>query len=202
MNYRASLLVFLGETLSLRRLSGIVLIVAGGWILSRSAREARTLGLGVLEEALKESRRPTRLLRPGILFPILAGIAYATSDVVAKSALIHLNHPPLGALISLVTALSLWGLAALSLGPIRRQLTVGKDVGWLLLSGALAGVAILSLFSALKVGDVTVVSPITASQPLIVFLLSRLLLRKMEDLRLSIVVAEIGIVIGALLVSL
>jgi uncharacterized membrane protein len=62
-------------------------------------------------------------------------------------------------------------------------------------------VAILSLFTALVEGDVTVVTPIASSQPLIVFLLSTLLLRDLEQIRRSTVVAGLAIVAGTILVA-
>jgi len=69
------------------------------------------------------------------------------------------------------------------------------------LSGVLAGTALLCLSTALRRGDVTLVSPVLASQPLMVFILSRLLLRDLERLQMATVLAGCSIVAGTLLVA-
>lgn len=196
-------LLFLGESLTVQKLLGLVAIVAGGWELSRSREDARSLGLGSIEGPVEEKARPQRLLRlrPGIVFPLLAGLAYAGSDLIVKEALHHLDHPRLGAMVGMSTALLAWGVATLVANPLRKQVHVGRDFGWLIVSGMLAGLAIINLFTALDRGDVTLVSPITASQPLAVFVFSRIFLRNLERLHVSSVIAGASIVVGTVIIS-
>ncbi|MPZ68184.1 MAG: EamA family transporter [Actinobacteria bacterium] len=189
--------VLLGERLTWREALGLGLIVAGGWRLSRS-RSVETAG--EYQEGPTEAI-PRKVFRRGLVFPLLAALAYATQDVVTKGALVHLDDARFGALIGGATALCTW-LAALAISGVRKQVRVGEDYGWLILSGFLAGLAIVNLFTALRVGDITVVSPIVATQPLAVFFLSRILLRRLELLHASIVLAGVGIVAGTALVSL
>ena len=59
----------------------------------------------------------------------------------------------------------------------RRQIDLRSDAWWMAISGVCQGVALLAMFTALKDGEVSVISPILATQPLAVFVLSRLLLR-------------------------
>lgn len=197
-------LLFLGESLTIPKLVGLVAIVAGGSQLSRSREDARSLGLGSIEGPVETATRSQRIfrLRPGIVFPLLAGLAYAASDLVVKEALDHLPHPRFGAMVGMASALVAWSAATLLAPPLRRQLRLGRDVGWLVASGVLAGLAIINLFTALDLGDVTLVSPITASQPLAVFLFSRIFLRKIERLNASIVLAGCSIVVGTIIISL
>ncbi|MPZ68548.1 MAG: EamA family transporter [Actinobacteria bacterium] len=191
-----------GEAPSLQRGLGLLVIVAGGWELSRSREDARSLSLGSLEGPVEEAAPSARFFRPGLFFPLLAAGMYATSDLVIKEAVTRLEHPRFGALVGMSTAVLLWMLGALFIRPIRRELHVGSDVGWLLISGVFSGLALISLFSALDKGDVTLVSPLVAAQPLGVFLFSRILLKKVEDLHLSTVLAGSAIVVGTIIVSL
>lgn len=197
-------LLFLGESLTIQKLVGLVAIVAGGWQLSRSREDARSLGLGSIEGPVEEMTRSQSIfrVRPGIVFPLLAGLAYAGSDLVVKEALNHLDHPRLGAMVGMATALVAWSAATLLASPLRKQVHVGRDFGWLVVSGILAGLAIINLFTALDNGDVTLVSPITASQPLAVFVFSRVFLRKLERLHASTVLAGLSIVVGTITISI
>jgi DME family drug/metabolite transporter len=200
----AGALLFLGEAMTLQKLVGLLAIVAGGWELSRSRKDARSLQLGSLEGSVVEEASLTQRLfrlRPGIAFPLLAGLSYAASDLVVKEALSHQEKPRFGAMVGMASALLIWSIFAFSTPPLRRQLHVGNDFWWLILSGMLAGLAIISLFTALNLGDVTVVSPITASQPLAVFVFSRLLLRDLERLHASTVLAGCSIVVGTIVIS-
>jgi transporter family protein len=53
-------------------------------------------------------------------------------------------------------------------------------VGWAIgaLTGALAALANLALFYAIRSGDVSIVAPLTALSPLVTFLLARLILKE------------------------
>lgn len=196
-------IVFLGESIGALRVVGVAAIVLGGWQLTRSRPETSRPAPGTPEGAVPdELPHARRLFRPGIAWPLIAGLAYATSDVVVKRALGELPYPSFGALVGMATALGIWILSAVIVRPLRDRLRLGPDKGWLALSGGFAGMALLSMFSALKSGEVTLVSPIIASQPLAVFLLSRALLGDLEKLHLSTVLAGTSVAAGTVLVSL
>ncbi len=197
-------LLFLGEAMTVQKLVGLLAIVAGGWELSRAREDARSLQLGSLEGSVEEeSTLAQRVfsLRPGIAFPLLAALAYAASDLVVKKALSHQDNPRFGALVGMTSALLIWSSFTFAAPPLRRQLHIGNDFWWLILSGVLAGLALINLFTALDLGDVSLVSPITASQPLAVFVFSRILLRDLERLHASTVLAGCSIVVGTIVIS-
>ena len=194
-------MLFLNESLDQQRAIGLIAIVAGGLVLSRSRGEAQSLGMGSLEGTIEQNTRAQRLFRPGIAFPLVAGLAYATSDILVKAGLDRLSDPSFGALLGMGTALLLWLIVAGVSPAIRRRVHVGPHRAWLVLSGVLAGLALLSLFNALERGNVTLVSPIIATQPLAVFVLSRLLLRDLESLHLSTILAGTSVVIGTIIMS-
>jgi drug/metabolite transporter (DMT)-like permease len=188
--------LLLNESLSLREAAAIVLIVAGGYRLTRAIPE------DVAGEAEVDVVPDGPRFRPGLVFPLLAGLGYAIQDVVNKEALSQFDDARFGAFVGMSTGFGVWALATLALPRLRAHVRVGQDLGWLVVSGVLGGLAAANLFAALSKGDVTVVSPIVATQPLVVFSLSRLLLRHLESLSAGTVLAGVGIVVGTITISL
>lgn len=186
--------IILGETLTATRIIGSLAIVAGGWKLSMIRKSE-------IEE-IEGKKTPRLQLRPGLLLPVIAGVSFAASDIVVKSALGYMSEPLFGAMIGMSAALVAWFIPALALPHGRRRIRLGRDFWWIGLSGCFQGLALLSLFTALEQGDVSLVSPILASQPLAVFLLSRLFLRHLEGLELATILAGATVVAGTIVVSL
>lgn len=183
--------IILSETIGPVRMLGVVAIMGGGWMLTRQprSRQPHTLAVG-----------RSLGFRAGIVFPVIAAVGYAVSDVIVKRALEVLPDPAFGAMVGIGTSLVVWLAAHLS-ASVRRRLRIGPSVGWFLLSGVLTGFAVLTLFHALHVGEVSVVAPIVATQPLAVFVLSTLLLRDLERLNRTTVLAGVIVVAGTVLVS-
>lgn len=186
-------IVFLGEQVGLLRGIGVAAIIVGGWQLSRRPREDRP----------DQRHGPRRsLLRPGIAFPFVAGLAYATSDVLIRLTLgDDLAEPGFAATISTGSGLVAWLVVVAAIPRVRAGVRFGPGARWLVLAGCLIGAAILGVYNALRLGEVTLVSPINSTQPLIVLLLSAMFLRDLERVRATTVVAAMAIVVGAILVS-
>jgi drug/metabolite transporter (DMT)-like permease len=190
--------LLLGEDVGLLRGVGVALIIAGGWQLSRRPPEDR---VGADDTATPRVRRWA--LRRGIVFPITAAVAYATSDLLVRSTLgDDLAEPTFAAMVSTGSGLLAWMLVVVSIRPMRSSVRFGRAAWWLVLSGGLIGFAIMGVYQALSRGEVSLVTPINATQPLIVLLLSAFLLRDVERIRLVTVVSATAIVAGAILVSL
>lgn len=207
--------LLLNEGIGPLRVLGVLAIVSGGWFLSRSPERSRR-GVAV-ETLVLESQRPSASattggsssagerrsaprFRPGLVYPIVAAVAYAAADLIVKRALDELPHPEFGAMVAIGAGLSVWVVAHLG-RPVRRRLRVGPDAGWFVVSGGLMGAAILLLFNALEKGEVSVVVAIVATQPLFVFVLSALLLGGIERIHRSTILAGVLVVIGTILVS-
>lgn len=186
--------VLLGEALTPTRVVGTLAIIAGGWKLSTIRKDAPRGVTG-------KGTRPWKL-RPGLFMPVIAGFAFASSDVVVKVALGHMSEPLFGAMIGMAAAMLVWGVGSLSFRSGRRQIDLSSDAWWMAISGVCQGVALLALFTALQDGDVSLISPILATQPLAVFVLSRLLLRHLEGLHPATVFAGCSVVAGTIVVSL
>ena len=206
----------LGEGFGLLRVVGVVAIVAGGWVLARQpgggssdvpvdpiTDEDTNLRVGGSMRARVRHRSVavSRGFRPGVIYPFVAAVAYSTSDLLVKSGLDTASNPAFGALVSVGSGLVVWSMAH-ALPQVRRRFRVGHDVGWLILSGALMGGAILLVFNAFDRGDVSVVAPVVATQPLFVFLFSTLILRHLERIERSTVIAGVFVVIGTIVVSM
>jgi uncharacterized membrane protein len=105
-------------------------------------------------------------------------------------------------MVSTGSGLLAWLLVVVANRPMRASIRFGRAAWWLVASGALIGFAILGVYQALSRGEVSLVTPINATQPLIVLLFSALLLRDLERIRPITVVSATAIVAGAILVSL
>lgn len=189
--------LLLGQSLGLWEIIGLVVVVAGVWMLSR--RQSTVEGRGVPAQAGLPS--PQRSIPP-IVFPLLAGLFYGLSDVARARAVDSWSEPVAGALIGTLTGLLLWGTAAACVPNLRAKLRFGKGMRWFAASGVFAGLAVVSTIQALRTGDVAVVSPIVAAQPLPILILSAMFLRRLERLDFIVVAGGLAIMVGVLLISL
>lgn len=187
--------VLLGEEMNLLLGLGVVAIVLGLWNLSRRS---------VVEKALGDDGGPRRLrsmLRPGIVFPIVAGTAFAVSDVLKKEGLASAADPTFGAMVAIGSALVFWMVATLLSPRILADLHLGPGSHLFLISGVLTALALISLFHALDRGNVSVVGPITSSSPLVIFALSALFLRDLETITRRTVLSGAAVVLGGSFVA-
>ena len=77
-----------------------------------------------------------------------------------------------------------------------------RYVGICCLAGLLQGIAVASLFHALSRAEVTIVTPIYASQPIIALALAATFLRQMESLNWVLVLGTVLSVGGVIMVVL
>jgi drug/metabolite transporter (DMT)-like permease len=204
--------VVLGETFGLSRVVGLAAIAAGGWMLSREPERVGGVPADTLVNdtphvqgsASTALDRRTRTVpwgfRRGIAFPIAAAVGYSTSDLLVKVGLGGASDPVYAAPLSIGTGFLVWAIAH-AFPSVRRRFRLGRDAGWLVLSGALMGAAILLLFHALARGDVSLVAPVIGTQPLFVMVLSAMILRHLERRDRSTILAASIVVIGTILVS-
>jgi uncharacterized membrane protein len=90
---------------------------------------------------------------------------------------------------------------SIALPSVRERISTGRGAGWFVVGGALASTAILVQFHALDRGNVSLVSPIVAAQPLFVFFLSAVLLRGIERVSAPVVIGGLATVVGVVLVA-
>jgi len=175
---------FLGERPSAQVLVGAALIVAGGILMSRRAPDDRSWR------------------RRDMIFPLLGAVGFASRDAISRAALVAFPHPMLGAAAATLSAVSvMWLVAAVHHGT--RGLTVNvPGVGLAALAGACEGVAYLTMWRALAVGGVSVVSPLVVSSPVVTVLLALVFLRGVERVTWSVTASASVTVAGVVCVML
>lgn len=150
--------VFLAEPLGGRTLGATALIV---------------LGLVALTRPILDGSRERR--RGGLWLAWLAAVLRALAQVLSKAGLALWPHPYAAALVGYtVSSAAVWSTALRGGSPPAFN-RIG--LAWFALTGTLNGAAVLSLYSALNHGPVSLVSPIAATYPLFTLALSALLLR-------------------------
>ncbi|MEO8323816.1 MAG: DMT family transporter [Actinomycetota bacterium] len=183
--------LLLQETVAPPRFLGVAAIIVGGVQLSRRPATLAVEGGG--------SEAPNTHFRPGIIYPLMAGAAYAVSNMLIKEGLNEIPFPTFGAFLGTGVSLLLWIILGTRSGKIGGHL-LGRELKWFYLAGACVGIAFLTLNRALQDGDVSLVSPIIASQPLAVLLLSHMFLKGIDTITWQTIAAALLVVAGAILV--
>jgi len=138
-----------------------------------------------------------------LIFPVLAGAAYGTAHVFRKVGL-NLNHEPLmGVAVQNVAALSI-SLTLAFFRENQRQLAFHHPKAWAFfgLSGIFSVLGQVVLFHALSVGDVVIVSPLSAISPLFVIAMAAIFLKKSESVTWKLIIGAVLIVGGTFLLAL
>jgi uncharacterized membrane protein len=143
------------------------------------------------------SRRHTIIGRSSA---IGASITYALASVLAKRGLTGLAPPLVGAAVSLLSGTVVTGLCAGG-GPWRNLRENRESVMFFLMSGAAAGIGILSAFFALSLAPVVIVSPLVNTSPLFSLLLSHLFLGGLERITLRLLLGAILVILGTALIA-
>lgn len=173
-------IVILGERIRGRQLLGLAAIVVGIGLIYRvhinlSARSLWLLALPLASAAIRGVAQP--IVKLGFDWwpnPIAAVvISYTVSSVVL-----------------IISALARAG----AMTPVIDH----RGALWFAVVGLCNGLAVLAMYTALKYGPVTVISPIIAGYPLVTLLLSRASLRK-EDVGPQLIAGVAGAVCGVVL---
>jgi DME family drug/metabolite transporter len=173
--------LILGEALSWQVATGTLGVMAGVVVLSARGRISRNWPLWAL------------------LFPVAAAFLRVFAQLLAKIGMETIPSPffvgLVGYTVSLAMALALH-FGRHDSGPVRTP-----GLKWLMLAGVCYGLAILSVNTSLACGDLILVTPIIACQPVFSLLLGRFIFRETEiDRRAMIAVALV--VPGVILITL
>lgn len=173
--------VLLAERLTVLRLVGIALMLAGILLAVRATRPS-----GSRDETAAARRLSFLLL------PFVAGAAYGVADFVRKQALGLFADPLAGAFIGITISAVIWSLIFRIRGDRPLAGRWGdREILWFVASGVCSAAAQVLLFRALLDGDLAVVSPIVSMQPVIVALLVRLFLNRIEPVGLAVGMAAV-----------
>ena len=175
-------ILVLDEPLSGPLLAGALLIVAGGMELAR------------------ERERPAHVRVRGLVFAFVATVLFSVRDNLTRWLSGSTQAPPATAGAAALLGGFLLILAVL--GPrVRGRLTLRQSLPFLGV-GVLFGLSYVSLFEAFYRGQVTVVSPLVATESLWAVALSLLLIRHTELVGRRVIFGAILIVAGGVVIGI
>jgi drug/metabolite transporter (DMT)-like permease len=174
---------FLGEVWLLQNIIGTSLVIIGVIILSASQPPAG------------------QWRHLDVIYPILGALAFGISTTLRKTGLMAVQTPILAAAVTVGTAFFVL-LAIIQMQGGRRALKLNRQSsGWLLAAALVNTGAILSVFSALNVGNVVKVEPLIACNPLLTLLWASIFLKQIEALSVRTFVGALVTVAGTVLVA-
>jgi drug/metabolite transporter (DMT)-like permease len=181
--------VVLSEAVSLLRLFGIGLVVVGVAYISW---EASQTDVAVLDDTSSWA----------LLIPMGAAFFYGLEPTLAKIGLAEGTPPLVGLGIKTLAALGVLAVYLFVRGSLPDSDSLERLTGkWLLLAGVLNTTFMTLYYVALQVAPVTLVIPIIATSPLVVVVLSRLFLPRLERVSPRLVAGAVVVVVGAIAVT-
>lgn len=184
-------MVFLNEPITLVIGTGVLSIIVGLVLLGLES------GRG------KETTVGKRIRYRYLLYPLMASVFYGLSVFVRKLGLNVLGSPILGAAFTSGTSWLIITVSLVAGGHVKQLSKVTRQSFiYFLLGGGATCVAWYSLFNALHIGKVSIVTPIATSYSLVTLFFSTVLLRKVERINRRIVTATVLVVGGIILLSL
>ncbi len=176
-------IAFIGERVTTSTLLGTVLIVSG-IALTRGG----------------DGSGPR--LSSVILLPIASAAFYGASSVVRKAGLNILPEAPLGALVGAASSLVSFAAYLVATGRIENVRLSRNSGNYFLASGVVVSLGWVSMFEALSVGSVSVVSALIGANPLFSLALSLLLLKDTEMFSWRVAAGCLAIVAGVATITL
>lgn len=210
-------IVFLGETLTPLKISGICLILLGGSIAIRPGRFHQALESDSdpapvpAPESVSAAASPTRAqaflpnYAEGYTFALLSITGYGVSPLFIRMALedTGLGVSLAGGLISYGAATMVIALMLIKPGQLAHVLSIDrKSTGWFLISALFVAVSHMFRFMALSVAPITVVAPIQRSASLFKVLFNWVLNRRHEVFERRLLAGILVSVLGGVTLTL
>lgn len=172
----AMAITVLGERPAWIMLAGAAAIVGGGALLSHRASTERWR-------------------RRDLIFPLLAAISFALRDNISRYGFREFHDPLLAAAAATVTSLLVLGGYGAAAGRAHVRMS-WTGFGYVALSGLTEGIAYMTMWRALAIGEVAVVSPLANASSIIAVGLAAVFLRDLERVTWRIGLAAVLIVAG------
>ncbi|MED5580195.1 MAG: DMT family transporter [Nitrospinota bacterium] len=157
-------------------------------------------GVIILSVKIDNPKRISNWFQKGVIFPILASIAYALAPVFAKLALNEQKIP----MAALGIGFLVGNIFLLFSSPILKQKIYVKsrgDVNWLFLSGFFNFCSSCLLINAIMISPVSTAIPLSRTAPIWLLIFSYIFLRKLEKITKQIIMATILIVLGSVFIT-
>lgn len=181
-------MLFLGESLSVRGQFGAVATIVGGILLASATRgEDREMAIRYRD----------------LLFPVAGAVIYGTVQLFRKAGTDLVPAPAVGAAVNLTTSLVVV-ILILTVAPSQRaQLAIPRsDLLYFGLAGLASSLGLVSLYAALRSGDVVIVTPILNATPLFALVLTYAFLREREPFSTRVLAGTVFVVTGVALLAL
>lgn len=185
--------LFTGEQLRMATVAGIACILGGLYVTITAPQAAGS--------APPVAGGPRQSL-VGIAFGLAAAMAYGTSQVLTRHTVSAIAPPLVGTAIALA-----WGTAGFSVLSVRglrqRSDRFWRGARFFILAGLFSATGVLLMFSALGrgEGEVVVLSPVLATNPLFTLVFAALLLRGVERITPRVVLGALLVVGGVVVLS-
>lgn len=158
--------------------------------------------IGIVLTSTGNSDGGFRLRASHLYLPILAAAFYGASSAVRKIGLNILPEPALGAMVGAAASLVVFsGYLAATHGISSVKLSRGSLI-YFIASGFIISLGWLSMFTALMMGQVSIVSTLIGANPLFSLLFSWLIFRSSENFGLRVVAGCLTIVSGVSIITL
>ena len=142
-----------------------------------------------------------RVVIAGFLYALAAAIAYGSSQVITRHTVSSMAPPLAGSFIALASGTL--GFSALSVrGLASRTPNFWRGAGFFVGAGVFSAMGVLLMFTALGRGEVVVVSPVIATNPLFTLVMAAVLLRGVEQITLRVVGGTCLVVLGVAVLTL
>jgi uncharacterized membrane protein len=184
----AAAMLILGESLT-TPIALATLLMVGGLAIVGSEKSGGQIGRSWSKKDL--------------IFPLMAGAGYGFAHVFRKIGL-NLDPDPMMGVVAQNAAAISFSLMLTVVKKDRQGATWKNKRAWVFfgLSGIMSILGQLSMFYALSIGTVLIVSPLSTISPLFVIVMAALFMRKMERVTLKIVMGAVLIVTATALLSL
>ena len=118
-----------------------------------------------------------------------------------KYALNLYNAPVLGVAVAYTVSLLPFVLMIALSGPIRKDLSLKRDLRLFWVAGIGQAITWMLAFYALSYDDVSVVTPLLSTEPVFVAMFTYLYLRRIEQVSVKLLLSVVLTVIGVVLVT-
>ena len=137
----------------------------------------------------------------GVVSSLSAAVCFGTTLVISRHVVVEYSSAPVAAFLSILSGAVLMTII------MSRDLSKDRHApkrGFILmtLAGMCGAVGAMGSFFAVSHAAVTIVSPVTATSPLIILLMAHLFLRRLERVTPRIWLGAILVVSGVILITL
>ena len=180
--------IILGESLTFSIVLATCIIIVGSAVISLEESG------GQIEEEWSKT---------DLIFPVLAGMGFGVAHVLRKMGLNTFPEPLVGVAVQNAAALCFFLVIAYTQRN-QQRLALSDKRAWTIfgLSGLSYVLGQISLFCALDLGLVVVVSPLSSVSPVFVLIIASIFLRKIERITWKIVLGTVFIIAGTVVLAL